>query len=109
MLIKEDIRLDNIPRRKLIEVEKVYIDLLLEKIRLERSKYSQLANKTYGLSLVFAVLGTGAFFFNYITARTFQTTLIISAAFLIVSVVFMLINFHKQDTLIQELLNYIRK
>lgn len=109
MLIKEETRLDNIPRKKLIDVEKVYIQLLIEKIHLERDKYGALSNKTYGLALVFSGLGTGAFFFDYLSARTFQWILIAASAFLIVSVALMLINFHKQDNLIDELLNYLRK
>ena len=109
MLIKDDIRIDNIPHKKIIDVEKVYIDLLLEKVRLQRSKFDQITDKSFLLFLLFVAIGVAGYFFHYISQSAFQLLIIISGFFLIITFGLLIFNYRKQDSLIRELLEYVRK
>jgi len=109
MLIKEEIRLDNIPRKKIIDVEKVYIELLLEQVKLQRSKYNQLTDKSFTLFVIFIAAGVVGFFFNYIPLSAFRNLVIIAGVFMVITFGLLILNYRKQDRLIHELIEYVRK
>lgn len=81
---EDDISL--IPKRKISDIEKEYIDLKVEKLRLDREKATLVLNKgLYLFFAIFAMLLLGMVY-NYFTKLVAAILLIIACAILIISI-----------------------
>ncbi len=104
---KEEIELNALVKRHLSEIEKQYIEIKMEKLRLDREKTSMVFNKGLFLYFSFVVLGIFGVSTRIMDQYTLYTLILIGIFVLIVAVVPYIMQNKKAEDDLNKMLDYL--